>query len=85
MSTSKIYVFEVIISIFQVFAPKNYAYTLKDTLFEFVPFKMVKVVRRQNFWVHVQPKLRERLAHLICIIMRRVACDASGALQASFV
>ena len=42
-------------------------------------------VRRQGFWVHVRPKLRERLAHLIGIIMRRVACDASVALRVSFV
>ncbi|NRB20576.1 MAG: winged helix-turn-helix domain-containing protein [Rhodobacteraceae bacterium] len=42
-------------------------------------------VRRQSFWVQRRPKLRERLAHLIGLIMRRVACDASGALRASFV
>jgi len=38
-----------------------------------------------EFLVQWRPKLRERLAHLIGLIMRRVACDASGALRGSFV
>ena len=45
----------------------------------------VAAVRRQSFWVQRRPKLRERLAHLVGLIMRRVACDASGALRVSFV
>ncbi len=42
-------------------------------------------VRRQSFWVQRSPELRECLAHLVGLIMRRVGCDASGALRASFV
>ncbi|PYG25063.1 hypothetical protein C8N36_13713 [Pelagimonas varians] len=45
----------------------------------------IQIVRRQSFWVQRRPKLRETLAHLVGLIMRRVACDASGALRASFV
>ncbi|WP_209120873.1 hypothetical protein, partial [Parasedimentitalea maritima] len=37
-------------------------------------------VRRQSFWVQMRPKLRESLAHLVGLIMRRVVCDASVAL-----
>jgi len=42
-------------------------------------------VRRQGFWDQGRPKLRERLAHLVGLIMQRVACDASVAFRASFV
>jgi hypothetical protein len=42
-------------------------------------------VRRQGFWNQEQLKLRESLAHLVGLIMRRVVCDASGALRGSFV
>ncbi len=42
-------------------------------------------VRRQGFWDQRRPKLRESLAHLVVLIMRRVVCDASVALRASFV
>ena len=42
-------------------------------------------VRRQSFWNQERPKLRESLAHLISVIMRRVVCDASAAFRASFV
>jgi hypothetical protein len=42
-------------------------------------------IRRQSFWVQRGPKLRERLAHLVGLIMLRAACDASGALRAFFV
>ncbi len=42
-------------------------------------------VRRQSFWGQWLPKLRESLAHLIGLIMRRAGGDASVALQVSFV
>ena len=42
-------------------------------------------VRRQSFWNQEQLKLRESLAHLVGLIMRRVVCDASVAFRASFV
>ncbi|MEP4337085.1 MAG: hypothetical protein ABJ360_11975 [Roseobacter sp.] len=42
-------------------------------------------VGRQSFWNQWRPKLRESLAHLVGLIMRRVVCVASGALRASFV
>ena len=46
---------------------------------------LAAVVRRQSFWNQERPKLRESLAHLISVIMRRVVCDASAAFRASFV
>ena len=42
-------------------------------------------VCRQSFWNQMRLKLRESLAHLIGLIMQRVACDASAAFQVSFV
>ena len=42
-------------------------------------------VRRQGFWNQLLPKLRDRFAHLVGLIMRRVVCDASVAFRASFV
>jgi len=48
-------------------------------------YKMLFFVRRQGFWVQWQLKLRESLAHLVVLIMRRVVCDASGAFRVSFV
>ena len=42
-------------------------------------------VRRQGFWDQWLPKLRESLAHLVGLIMRRVVCDASVAFRVSFV
>ena len=42
-------------------------------------------VRRQSFWNQERRKLSECSAHLVGVIMRRVGCDASVALQASFV
>jgi hypothetical protein len=42
-------------------------------------------VRRQSFWVPMRPRLRESLAHLVGLIMRRVVCDASVAFRVSFV
>ena len=42
-------------------------------------------VRRQGFWDQCGPKLRERLAHLVGLIMRRAGDDASVALRVSFV
>ena len=42
-------------------------------------------VRRQGFWNQGRPKLRESLAHLVDLIMRRAVCDASVALRVSFV
>ena len=44
-----------------------------------------KPARRQGFWHQERPKLRESLAHLVVLIMRRVVCDASVAFRASFV
>ena len=38
-----------------------------------------------GFWVQRRLKLRESSAHLVGFIMRRVACDASVVLRASFV
>ncbi|PYC46609.1 sterol desaturase, partial [Litorivita pollutaquae] len=40
-------------------------------------FNHANIVRRQVFWDHWQPNLRESLAHLVDLIMRRVFCDAS--------
>ena len=48
-------------------------------------FSKIEVVRRQSFWNQWRPNLRESLAHLVCLIMRRVVCDASVAFRASFV
>ena len=45
----------------------------------------VPIVRRQGFWNQELLKLRESSAHLVGFIMRRVVCDASVALRASFV
>ncbi len=42
-------------------------------------------VRRQGFWHQWLRKLRESIAHLVGLIMRRVVCDASVAFRASFV
>ena len=42
-------------------------------------------VRRQGFWDQERPNLRESLAHLVGLIMRRAGGDASGAFRASFV
>jgi hypothetical protein len=42
-------------------------------------------VRRQSFWHQELLKLRESLAHLVGLIMRRVVCDASVAFRVSFV
>ena len=40
------------------------------------------IVRRQVFWNQWQLKLRQRLAHLVDCIMRRVVCDA-GSLRSA--
>ncbi|CAN0584366.1 unnamed protein product, partial [Ectocarpus sp. 12 AP-2014] len=42
-------------------------------------------VRRQGFWNQRWPKLRESLAHLFSLIMRRAVGDASVALRVNFV
>jgi len=42
-------------------------------------------VRRQGFWDQRLPKLRESLAHLVGLIMRRAGGDASVAFRGSFV
>jgi len=42
-------------------------------------------IRRQSFWNQLGLKLRESLAHLVGLIMRRAGCDASVAFRASFV
>ena len=47
--------------------------------------KIVLIVRRQGFWNQWRPKLRESLAHLVGLIMRRAGGDASAALRVSFV
>ena len=44
-----------------------------------------RAVRRQGFWDQWRPKLRESLAHLVGLIMRRAGGDASVALRVSFV
>jgi len=49
------------------------------------PSAFLAPVRRQSFWVQRRPKLRESLAHLVGLIMRRAVCDASVAFRASFV
>ncbi|WP_107893485.1 IS66 family insertion sequence element accessory protein TnpB [Rhodovulum imhoffii] len=43
------------------------------------------VVRRQGFWDRWLPELREGLAHLVGLIMRRIFGEASAALRWSFV
>ncbi len=45
----------------------------------------IEPVRRQGFWNQLRPKLKESLAHLVGLIMRRAGGDASGALRVSFV
>ena len=47
--------------------------------------KIVLIVRRQGFWNQWRPKLRESLAHLVGLIMRRAGGDASAAFRVSFV
>ena len=42
-------------------------------------------VRRQGFGNQWRPNLRESLAHLVGLIMRRAGGDASVAFRASFV
>ena len=42
-------------------------------------------VRRLSFWNQEQLKLRESLAHLVGLIMRRACGDASVALRVSSV
>ena len=44
-----------------------------------------RIVRRQSFWNQRRLKLRESLAHLVGIIMRRAGGDASVAFRVSFV
>jgi hypothetical protein len=46
---------------------------------------MVITVRRKGFWGQWLPKLRESLAHPVCLIMRLAGGDASVAFRASFV
>jgi hypothetical protein len=45
----------------------------------------VASVRRQGFWDQERPNLRESLAHLVGLIIRRVGGDASAAFRVSFV
>ncbi|MBM7068665.1 hypothetical protein IU397_13825, partial [Actibacterium sp. 188UL27-1] len=42
-----------------------------------------KAVHRRVFWHQMRLKLRESLAHLVGLIMRRAGGDASGAFRAS--
>ena len=42
-------------------------------------------VRRQGFWDRWLPDLRECVAHLVGLIMRRIFGEASVALRGSFV
>ena len=44
-----------------------------------------RAVCRQGFWDQWRSKLRESLAHLVGLIMRRAGGDASVALRVSFV
>jgi 6-phosphogluconate dehydrogenase len=44
-----------------------------------------QIVRRQGFRDQWLPKLRESLAHLVGLIMRRAGGDASGAFRVSSV
>jgi hypothetical protein len=46
---------------------------------------IVPTVRRQVFWDQERPNLRESLAHLVGLIIRRVGGDASAAFRVSFV
>jgi hypothetical protein len=45
----------------------------------------IDCVRRQGFWDRWRPDLREGLAHLVGLIMRRIFGEASAAFQLSFV
>ncbi len=45
----------------------------------------VLTVRRQGFWDRWLPELREGLAHLVGLIMRRICGEASVAFRWSFV
>ena len=47
--------------------------------------KRALAVRRQGFWNQRRPNLRESLAHLVGLIMRRAGGDASVAFRVSFV
>ena len=49
------------------------------------PHAQLMAVRRQGFWDQWRPKLRESLAHLFGLIMRRAGGDASVALRVSSV
>ncbi len=42
-------------------------------------------VRRQRFWASWRPDLREGLAHLVGLIMRRICGEASAGLRLSVV
>lgn len=46
--------------------------------------KFYLIVRCQGFWNQERLKQVESLTHLVGFIMRRVGCDASVALRASF-
>ncbi len=46
---------------------------------------LIAFVRRQSFWDQERPNLRECLAHLFGLIMRRAGGDASVALRVSSV
>jgi len=43
------------------------------------PTKPEQCVRRQGFWDRCLPELREGLAHLLVLIMRRICGEASAA------
>jgi len=45
----------------------------------------VMIVCLQSFWIQVRRKLRESLAYLVGLIMRRIVCDASVGFRAFFV
>lgn len=47
--------------------------------------ELEKAVRRQGFWDRWWRELRECLAHLVGLIMRRICGEASGAFRLSFV
>ncbi len=43
------------------------------------------LVRRQSYWASWRPDLREGLAHLVGLIMRRICGEASAGFRWSFV
>ena len=63
----------------------NVQWQVTEQMLDNAMLKDVNAVRRQGFWNRWQLKLRESLAHLVGLIMRRAVCDASVAFRAFFV